>query len=235
MSEVNQLNALFVNSSLESNPENCHTKTLMDQSINIMKENEVSVDYLALSEHYFPSVSCSDMSGNGWEDDDWPLIWGKVKAADILIVGTPLCVAEERSICHNLIERLYVMSGELNDDGQSIYFDKVGGCIVSGEIEAVKQASRSIGYALNFLGYTTPPLIDFGWPEGVGLNRSYPDNEDGHYALDDHFTQLNVVVMTWNCMNIARHLKVSKEMAIEGNDREAWKARKRFGLQHSLG
>ncbi len=72
-------------------------------------------------DHDIPPGVQPDMTEHGWDRDDWPKLWEKVKAADILVVGTPLWLGEESSVCRVLIERLYGMSGLLNDKGQSIY------------------------------------------------------------------------------------------------------------------
>ena len=38
--------------------------------------------------------------------------------------------------------------------------------------------------------------------------------------------------MTWNCMHLARMLKEAGGIPHQGNDREAWKAAKRFGFEN---
>ncbi len=77
--------------------------------------------------------------------------------ADILVVGTPIWLGEESSLCRVLIERLYAMSGELNEKGQSIYYNKVGGCVVTGNEDGVKHIAMTMAFALNHQGLTIPP------------------------------------------------------------------------------
>ena len=48
----------------------------------------------------------------GWPDDAWPQLWPLFDAADIVVIGTPLWLGEESSVCRRVIERLYAMSGE---------------------------------------------------------------------------------------------------------------------------
>ena len=127
MSNFSHLNALFINTSLKKKAGDSHTRLLLNASADIMMKNGVSVEHLHLAEHEVPPGVYPDMTEHGWQQDEWPELWEKVKAADILIVGTPLWLGEESSICRILIERLYAMSGELNDKGQSIYYGKVGG------------------------------------------------------------------------------------------------------------
>jgi len=93
----------------------------------------------------------SDMTEHGWDRDDWPKVWEKGKSADILVIGTPLWLGEESSVCRVLIERLYGMSALLNDKGQSIYYGKVGGSVITGNEDGVKHAAMTICYALSHL------------------------------------------------------------------------------------
>jgi hypothetical protein len=39
------------------------------------------------------------MTEHGWERDDRPLIYKKVKAANILVISSPIWLAEKSSIC----------------------------------------------------------------------------------------------------------------------------------------
>jgi multimeric flavodoxin WrbA len=47
------------------------------------------------------------MKEHGWEKDDWPEIYEKVKNANILVVSSPIWLGEKSSVCNRVIERLY--------------------------------------------------------------------------------------------------------------------------------
>ena len=70
-----------------------------------------------------------DMSEHGWASDDWPQIFERVIAADILVICTPIWLGEKSSVCTRIIERLYGNSHLLNDSGQYAYYGRVGGCL----------------------------------------------------------------------------------------------------------
>lgn len=237
MSHFNGLRALFVNTSLKRKPEQSHTKLLLDTSAAIMKKNGVAVEHLHLAAHDVPPGIYPDMTEHDWPKDEWPAIWKKVLAAEILIVGTPIWLGEESSICRVLIERLYAMSGELNDKGQSIYYGKVGASVITGNEDGVKHTAMSIGFALNHLGYTIAPQADCGWIGEAGPGPSYGDKIEGggRVGFDNEFTQRNTTIMSWNCMHLARMLKEAGGIPREGNDREAWKAGERFGFENPDG
>ena len=225
--------ALYINTSLKRDSCDSHTKTLMDASANILRKQGVSTEYVHLAALNVPPGVYPDMTEHGWTEDEWPALWKKVQAADVLIVGTPLWLGEESSICRVLIERLYAMSGELNDKGQSIYYGKVGGCVITGNEDGIKHAAMTIGYALSHLGYVIPPQADCGWIGEAGPGLSFGDeNDDGSRAgFDNDFTQRNTTIMTWNCLHLARMLKHAGGIPNEGNDRNAWAKGERFGFE----
>ena len=224
------LRALFVNTSLKKAPAQSHTKRLLDISAEMMARNGVAVEQVHMLSHDIPPGVYADMTEHGWDRDDWPALWRKVQAANILVVGTPLWLGEESSVCRILIERLYGMSGMLNDKGQSSYYGKVGGCVVTGNEDGIKHAAMTILYALSHLGYTIPPQADCGWIGEAGPGPSYGDVlEDGTRAgFDNDFTQRNTTIMTWNLMHAANMLVDAGGYSNHGNDRNAWKAGCRF-------
>ncbi|MEL6913282.1 MAG: NAD(P)H-dependent oxidoreductase [Pseudomonadota bacterium] len=226
------LKALFINTSLQKRAEDSHTRLLLGASAAIMEKHGVAVEHVHMLAHDVPPGVYPDMTEHGWEKDDWPEIWEKVKAANILVVGTPLWLGEESSVCRVLIERLYAMSGMLNEKKQSIYYGKTGGCLITGNEDGIKHAAMTIGYALSHLGYTIPPQADAGWIGEAGPGPSYGD-DDGHggrVGFDNDFTQRNTTIMTWNLMHLAKMLKDG--IPNEGNDREAWKAGARFDFEN---
>jgi multimeric flavodoxin WrbA len=234
MTDFAGLRALFVNTSLKKDGGESHTRLLMNASAAIMEKEGVTTEHLHLLDHDVPPGVYPDMTEHGWERDDWPPLWAKVKAADILVVGTPIWLGEESSVCRVLIERLYAMSGLLNDRGQSIYYGKVGGVVVTGNEDGIKHVAMTVGYALSHLGYTIPPQADCGWIGEAGPGPSYGDElADGSRAgFNNDFTQRNTTIMTWNLMHLARILRDAGGYPNKGNDREAWKTGTRFGFEN---
>ena len=232
MAETPGLRALFINTSLKRARSDSHTQLLLGASAEIMARNGVAVDQVHMLEHQVPPGVYPDMTAHGWDRDDWPALWEKVRAANILVVGTPLWLGEESSVCRVLIERLYGMSGELNEAGQSSFYGKVAGCVVTGNEDGVKHAAMSLLYAMGHLGYTIPPQADCGWIGEAGPGPSYGDVlDDGRRAgFDNDFTQRNTTIMTWNLMHLARML--AGGIPSEGNDRRAWSAGCRFDFEN---
>jgi multimeric flavodoxin WrbA len=232
--DFSELKALFFNCTLKKVSDESHTRLLLGVSAEIMARNGVTAEHVHLLSHQVPPGVYPDMTEHGWERDDWPALWQKVLAADIVVVGTPLWLGEESSACRVLIERLYAMSSQLNDKGQSVFYGKVGGAVITGNEDGIKHAAMTIAFALNHVGFTIPPQADCGWIGEAGPGPSYGDEaEDGsRVGFDNEFTQRNTTIMTWNLMHLARMLAEAGGYSNHGNDRRAWKAGCRFDYEN---
>jgi multimeric flavodoxin WrbA len=234
MTDHGGLRAVYVNTSLKKNADESHTQLLLNASAAIMEKQGVAVDRIHLLDHVVPPGVYPDMTEHGWPRDDWPRLWETIAAADILVVGTPIWLGEESSVCRTLIERLYAMSGMLNDKGQSVFYGKVGGTVVTGNEDGIKHVAMTVGFALNHLGYVLPPQADCGWIGEAGPGPSYGDEDGagGRVGFGNDFTQRNTTIMTWNLMHMARMLKEAGGLPREGNDRNAWAEGERFGFEN---
>ncbi|HMQ09691.1 MAG TPA: NAD(P)H-dependent oxidoreductase [Oligoflexia bacterium] len=233
MNQYKNLKAIYINTSLKKHSEQSHTGHLLAASANILEKQGLTVEKVHMLDYEIPPGVYPDMTEHGWSGDDWPKVWEKIKSSDILVVGTPIWLGEESSVCRVLIERLYAMSGELNAKGQSIYYGKVGGCVITGNEDGIKHVAMTVGYALSHLGYTIPPQADCGWIGEAGPGPSYGDKkEDGSYVgFDNDFTMRNTTIMSWNLMHMASILK-QHPLPNHGNDRRAWKSGSRFDFEN---
>jgi multimeric flavodoxin WrbA len=136
------------------------------------------------------------------DGDEWPVLFKKVKEADILIIGTPLWLGEKSSIATLAIERLYGSSEEKNEAGQSIYYNKVGGVVVTGNEDGAKHAAASILYGLSHIGFVVPPNVDTYWVGEAGPGPSYIDA-----GQNNDFTKKHVEMLAYNTIHLATMLK----------------------------
>ncbi|PWE16658.1 flavodoxin [Marinicauda salina] len=218
--------ALFINTTLKRSPETSNTDALMRVPAAIMETNGVAVEHVRLVDHHVANGVYPDMTEHGWDRDDWPELWPKVAAADILVVGTPIWLGEESSVCRVLIERLYAHSGERNAQGQYIFYGKTGGCVVTGNEDGIKHCAMTVLYALQHIGYAIPPQADAGWIGEAGPGKSYADEGSG--GPENDFTQRNATFMAWNLMHMARLLKDAGGMPAHGNQATLWAEGQRF-------
>lgn len=217
--QYSDLKAVYLNCTLKRSPEKSHTKQLMQVSMDIMRQQGVTINYFRVVNHKIAPGVYPDMKEHGWSDDEWPKIAEAVLEADIVVIGTPIWLGEKSSECTKIIERLYGHSGERNSKGQSIFYGKAGGCIITGNEDGIKHCAMSILYALQHVGYAIPPQADAGWIGEAGPGPSYGDDGVG---LDNEFTQRNTTFMTWNLLHFARMMKDKNGIPDYGNNRDAW-------------
>ncbi|MCW4386004.1 flavodoxin family protein [Salinibacterium sp. SYSU T00001] len=228
--DYTDLRAIYINCSLKPTPQQSHTQGLMDRSINIMRKQGVQLDVVRFADHDVATGVYPDMREHGAATDAWPEdLWPRVQAADILVVGTPIWLGEISSLGRQLIERLYAMGSMTNDKGQYIYYGKVGGAIVTGNEDGVKNVARHVLYSLQHIGYTIPPGAEAGWIGPVGPGPSYLDPEAEGPKTD--FTNQHVTFMTWNLLHLARMFKDAGGLPSYGNDGNAWQKGERFGFE----
>lgn len=220
--DFSDLKALFINCTLKKSPEISHTDGLVRISKAIMEKNGVAVDEVRAVDHDIAYGVYPDMTEHGWDKDDWPAIYEKVKAAEILILCSPIWLGEKSSICTKIIERLYSSSGDLNAAGQYAYYGKVGGCLITGNEDGVKHCSMNMLYCIQHIGYVIPPQADAGWIGEAGPGPSYLDPGSG--GPENEFTNRNTTFMTWNLLHLARMIKDAGGIPAHGNQRSAWDA-----------
>jgi multimeric flavodoxin WrbA len=222
------LRALFINCTLKRSPEQSHTDRLIRAVATLMEANGVAVERVRAIDHRIATGMSPDMTAEGWGEDEWPSIFERVKAADILVLGTPLWLGDKTSVCTRVVERLYSSSGEYNQKGQFTFVDKVAGWIVDGNEDGVKHVSMNLAFSLSHLGYTIPPNPDCGWIGEIGPGPSFGD--DGEVGLDNEFTHRNVSLMTWNLLHMAAILRQRPDgIPAWGTAMREWRAGERFG------
>jgi len=227
--DFSDLRAVFLNCTLKLPEQQSHTGLLMNASAAVMRKHGAEVSMVRVQEYDLAFGVYPDMTEHGWTQDEWPQLWRLIDQAHVLVVGTPIWLGEPSSICRLLIERLYAMSGELNDKGQSIFYGKVGGTVITGNEDGIKHCAMSILYSLSHLGCVIPPQADCGWIGEAGPGPSYGDDGAG---FDNEFTQRNTTIMTWNLLHMARMIRDSGGLPNYGNDRRAWKAGGRFDFEN---
>jgi multimeric flavodoxin WrbA len=225
-----ELKAIVFNCTLKKGPEKSNTEGLIDVSRKIMEKHGVIVDVIRPIDYDIATGVYPDMREHGWKTDEWPDLYKKVQAADILIIAGPIWLGDNSSVTKKIIERLYGNSSDLNEQGQYAYYGKVGGCLITGNEDGVKHCAMNILYSLQHLGCVIPPQADAGWIGPIGPGPSYLDPGSG--GPENDFTNRNTTFMTWNLMHIAKMLKGSGGMPAYGNQRSKWDAGARFDFEN---
>lgn len=222
------LRAIFFNGTLKKSPETSNTDGLLSLSRQLMEKHGVQTELIRTIDHDIATGVYPDMREQGWETDEWPEIYQRVLAADIVVLCGPIWLGDNSSQMKKIIERFYGNSGETNDKGQWAYYGKVGGCIITGNEDGIKHCAMDVLYSLQHIGFTIPPQADAGWIGPVGPGPSYLDEGSGGPESD--FTNRNVTFMTYNLMHTAKMLRDNGGVPSYGNQPDKWEKGERFGL-----
>lgn len=224
------LKALFFNCTLKKGLGTSNTEGLIDISRKIMEKHGIKTEVIRPINHDIAIGVYPDMREHGYKTDEWPAIYKKVKAANILVLCGPIWLGDNSSVMKHIIERLYGNSSILNSQGQYAYYGKVGGSLITGNEDGIKHCTMNTLYSLQHLGYTIPPQADAGWIGEVGPGPSYLDPGSG--GPENDFTNRNTTFMTWNLMHMAKMLHDAGGIPAHGNQRSEWDAGCRFDFEH---
>ncbi len=227
--DFSDLKAVIFNGTLTKSPDASHTERLIKISTEILNKHGVKTELIRTIDHDIATGVWPDMREHGWDTDEWPELFKKVMAADILILAGPIWLGDNSSQMKKVIERLYACSSILNDQGQYAFYGKVGGCLITGNEDGIKHCAMNVLYSLQHLGYVIPPQADAGWIGEAGPGPSYGDDGIG---LNNDFTNRNTTFMTWNLMHVAKLLKDNGGMPAYGNQRSEWEAGARFDFEN---
>ena len=102
------------------------------------------------------------------DDDDWPGVVTKIKAADIVLFATPIWWGGRSSLMQRVIERLDALDEEYIASGRSALYNKVAGIVITGSEDGALSTLGTIMMVLTFMGFTLPPECACYWVGEVG-------------------------------------------------------------------
>lgn len=167
------LRVLVLNASLKHQPDGSNTQEVADLVVESMKVRHanLTVETVRLSDLNLPV-------GLGFresDDDQWPEIVPKLKAADIVLFATPIWWGGRSSLMQRLIERMDALDEEYIASGRSALYNKVAGVVVTGSEDGALSTLGTIMMVLTFMGFTLPPECCAYWVGEVGQ----PPAKDG--------------------------------------------------------
>ncbi|WP_300436930.1 flavodoxin family protein [Christiangramia sp.] len=197
-----ELKALFLNCTLKKSPETSNTEAFIKNAEKIFKELDVETESIRVVDH---QVSFGNTSDEG-DGDEWPEILKKVKAADMLIIATPIWRGDRSSVAKMINERFDGIMEEGNDkNGQYPTYNKVGGIMVDGNEDGAKKAISSIAFDLSEHGFSIPVNAFCYYVGKAGPGPSYIEAEGDKHE----FTNNMMLLMVHNMVHLAKTLKES--------------------------
>lgn len=199
---TNQLSALFLNCTLKKSPTTSNTEAFIAVASKEFNKLGVATDTIRVVDHKVSFGNTSDEKG----EDEWPQILDRIKAADMLVIATPVWRGDRSSVAKMVGERMDGLMSEGNEkNGQFPSYNKVAGVMVDGNEDGAKNASASIFLDLSEHGFSLP-VNAFSYYVGLaGPGPSYIEAEgDKHF-----FTNNMTLLMVHNMVHLAKTLKAN--------------------------
>ena len=194
------VSALFLNCTLKPCPDVSNTQALIDKVSALMTRQGATCETVRIADLSVGTGISSDLGG----DDGWPAVLEKVRACDILVIGTPIWLGHMSSICQRVIERLDdTYSAYDATNGQFPLYNKVGAVIVTGNEDGAQSTSSEVLYALQSFGCCIPPNSDVYWVGDAGAGPSYI----AAHAERHFYTNKCAAWMAYNTVWMARVLR----------------------------
>lgn len=195
-----ELKVLFLNCTLKKSPTVSNTEALIKKAQQLYEAQGAKTEIVRVVD-YNVKFGVSSDEGDG---DEWPQILSKIKACDVLVIGTPIWFGVRGSVCQMVIERLDGTYEEGDKQtGQFPLYNKVAGVIVTGNEDGAHDVAANTLFNLTHLGCTVPPNVDTYWVGTAGPGPSYIEaGGDKHL-----YTNKTVRYMVANTLYMAKVLK----------------------------
>jgi multimeric flavodoxin WrbA len=165
------LKALALNCTLKASPAESSCELLLSQILEQLAEHDIEGEAVRVVDlEIKPGVSSDEGEG-----DDWPALRRRILEADILVLGTPVWLGHQSSVCQRVLERLDAFLGEEDDRGRMISYDRVAAVAVVGNEDGAHHIFAELAQGLSDEGFTIPPEGSVYW---VGEAMSGVDYKD---------------------------------------------------------
>ena len=167
------IRALFLNCTLKRSPHPSNTEALIAKVAEQFQAIGVETESVRVLDMKVAFGTAMDEGG----DDGWPALLDRIRAADILVVATPIWLGERSSVAKLVAERLDATTYKTDYRHQHEMYGKVGGAIVVGESDGGQASIKSILYDMSIAGLTIPPNADVYWTNEAGLGGPYLESD----------------------------------------------------------
>ena len=142
-----------------------NTEILVDFFSSFLSKQNIDFEIIKLVDHNILPGSYTHLD----VEDDWPGIYDKIIAADIILFATPIWWNNHSSELQKCIERLDEVYDIINSGEDSPLDGKLGGVIITGDSDGVEHVTGNIANFFSCLGVTIPAYTSLGviW-EGHG-------------------------------------------------------------------
>lgn len=164
------LQILILNASLKHAPKISNTQELAEMVVANTKKLASSITHetIRLADLNLPVGLAFKES----DDDQWPEVAIKMRAADIILFATPIWWGGRSSLMQRVIERMDAFDEEYIAEGRSAFYNKVAGIVITGSEDGALATMGSLMTPLTWMGFTLPPECTAYWVGEVGQDTA---------------------------------------------------------------
>ena len=170
------MRAVALSCTLNPTPATSNTEALTHVLLDALGRQGVETELIRVVDHDVRPGVESDM-GDG---DEWPAIRQRIVTSEILVLASPTWLGKPSSVAQRVLERMDAMLGETDDAGRPVAYNRVAGCVVTGNEDGAHHVIIEIAGGLIDMGFTVPGQSWTYWNKGPGPGPSYLDSEEGH-------------------------------------------------------
>ncbi|MDB5007967.1 MAG: Multimeric flavodoxin WrbA [Mucilaginibacter sp.] len=190
------MKALIINCTLKPSPEFSNTGALVKKAAQQLKDSGVQTEVIRLVDYNIKPGNSTNIG----KDDQWPLILEKIRKCDILIIGTPIWMGHLASTAMRVIERLDAIfheDGFTNEMGQFITYNKVAGCLITGNEDGAHSCAAQVLWSMQELGFTIPPNVNAYWVGMAGAGKDYVEAGGEKFFYTNYTLRWMIANLVW--------------------------------------
>lgn len=179
--------ALILNCTLRRTPSKSQTQTLTDKAVTLLQSEGVECELVRVIDHdieqeYWDGYDDWTAGEKARRQDEWPWLLERIKAADILLIATPITLNMCSSAAHIVLEKLNLYDEVDPETGQFPFYNKVAGILLSGIEDGAYHVAATVLSNLMRLGFTVPPNSIAYWLGPAGTGPGYIEaHGDRHF------------------------------------------------------
>lgn len=199
------MKALFINCTLKRSPAFSNTGALADKAAAQMRALGFDTEVIRLNDF---NVLTGNSSDEG-EGDQWPQILEKIRACQVLVIATPIWMGHLASNAQKVIERLDAVFRDEQlsnkENGQFMPYNKVGGCLVTGNEDGAHSCAAQVLWSLQEVGFTIPPNANAYWVGKAGGEKDYVQAAGERYLYTNKSLRYMSSNLAWFANLLAVH------------------------------
>lgn len=162
---------LMLNCSLKRQAQRSSTNRLLRQIAEQFEKHNARCEILLVSDYAIhPGVE-----HNEGEGDEWPIILKKIRACNILVIGTPIWLGQPSSVAKRVCERMDAFLDDTDGQKRMLSYGKVACVAVVGNEDGAHHCSAELYQALNDVGFTLAPAAVTYWVGEAMGDTNYVD------------------------------------------------------------